>query len=124
MGAAAPRRPATSGLEGRRKMPPPIVTFTMPAASPHTPTARTSARSAAGAALVSVDMGGNIEGAARERKGAPTSLRAGRYVATPMGAPAGRDETARVPRSPLPSEGLAVNAQRPHPARRAHRARL
>ena len=44
-GAAAPSVAATP--EGRRKMPPPIVTFTMPAARPHTPIARTRFPSAA-----------------------------------------------------------------------------
>src|SRR5438105_1699464 len=41
-GAAAPSRPVTSIVPGALNMPPPIVMFTMLAASPQTPRARTS----------------------------------------------------------------------------------
>ena len=57
-GAAAPSMPAMS--EGRRKIPPPTVTFTMPAASIQVPSARTSDDSEAGRAEGVVTVAGKV----------------------------------------------------------------
>src|SRR5947207_3147869 len=53
-GAAGPSAAATSA--GRRKIPPPTVTFTIPAARPQTPIARRSAESAPRAVVVKLRL--------------------------------------------------------------------